>query len=227
MTLRTVYLHGVLGKEFGEKFRFDTSTAADTLRALNCAFPGRFIAAIQKYSYRLVRGDPETGMDLDMDEIVAFKLGSGNLHMIPVVSGAASQTTKGTTKVVLGAALVGGAIFLSGGTLATPLASSGLLSGLTYGNIAVVGIGLALAGVSTLLAKPPVSTASNGISTGGAATGDLAQEGSAIPLVYGRCMVPGVPVSLASQTEDIDVYANQNGSIEDAFGHDPSYWGGY
>lgn len=227
MTLRYVHLHGALGEEFGEKYRFDTSTAADTLRALNCAFPGRFIAAIQKNAYRLVRGDPEVGMDLDMDEIREFRLGTGDLHMIPIASGASSQTTKGTTKIVLGAALIGGAIFMSGGTLAAPLASSGLLSGLTYGNIALVGLGLALAGVSTLLAKPPVSTASNNISAGGAATGDLAQEGKPIPVVYGRYMVPGVPVSLASQTEDIDVYANSNGSIEDAFGHNPAYWNGF
>jgi predicted phage tail protein len=227
MTLRFVHLHGALGEEFGETFRFDTTTASDTLRALNCAFPGRFIQAIQKSSYRLVRGHIETGMDLDMEEILGFKLGRSDLHMIPVASGAISQTTKGTTKVVLGAALVGTAIFMSAGTLAAPLATSGLLSGLTYGNIAAVGLGLALAGAATLLTKAPTpSTASNNVSASGSATGDLAQEGSPIPLVYGRYMVPGIPISVASQTEDIDVYANSNGSIEDAFGHNPSYWNG-
>jgi hypothetical protein len=86
---------------------------------------------------------------------------------------------------------------------------------------------LALAGVSTLLTKPPVQTASNDVSVAGSATGDLGQEGAAIPLVYGRVMTPGVPISVSSQTEDIDVYANSAGSIEAAFGHDPAYWGGY
>src|SRR6185437_11830439 len=118
--IRTVHLHGALAKEFGESFRFDTSTACDTLRALNCAFPGKFIKALQGNSYRLVRGDPDTGMELDLEEINKFRLGGADLHLIPVAEGAMTQTAKGTTKIVLGAALVGGAIFMSGGTLATP-----------------------------------------------------------------------------------------------------------
>jgi predicted phage tail protein len=225
--LRTIHLYGALADEFGESFRFDTSTAADTLRALNCAFPGRFVKALEGNSYRLVRGDPNAGMDLDLEDVQLFKLGAANLHLIPVAEGAMNQTTKGTTKIVLGVALIGGAIFMSGGTLATPLASSGLLSGMTYGNIAIVGLGLALAGVSTLLTKPTAQSASNDVSVSGSATGDLGQEGAAIPLVYGRVLTPGTPISVASQTEDIDLYANSAGSIEAAFGHDPSYWGGY
>lgn len=230
MSLRTVHLYGPLAEEFGESFRFDVATAGEAMRALNCAFPGRFIAALEGKSFRLVRGDPDTGMDLDMDEVIKFKLGRADLHLIPVAEGAMNQTAKGTTKVVLGAALVGGAIFMSGGMLATPvsaLAGMPLIGGTTYGTIAAVGLGLALSGVATLLTKPPVNTASNNISGSGSATGDLGQEGAAIPLIYGRFMVPGIPISLSSQTEDINVYANSNGSIEADFGHNPSYWNGY
>ena len=51
-------------------------------------------------------------------------------------------------------------------------------------------------------------------------------HGSAIPLIYGEVLVGSVPISVASAVEDIDVYANQQGSIETAFGHTPSYWSG-
>lgn len=227
--MRTIHLYGALAEEFGDSFRFDTATAADTLRGLNCAFPGKFARALEGNSYRLVRGDIEAGMDLDLEEIVQFKLGAADLHLIPVAEGSSmSAHTKGTVKIVLGAALVGGAIFFSGGTLAAPLAglSSPAFFGLSWGNIALVGLGLALAGAATLLTKPPVQTASNDVSVAGGATGDSGQEGAAIPLVYGRVLTAAVPVSMFSQTEDIDVYANNTGSIESQFGHTTDYWSG-
>lgn len=230
--MRTVHLYGALAEEFGEKFRFDTSTAADTLRGLNCAFPGRFVKALEGNSYRLVRGNIETGMDLDLEEIILFKLGEADLHLIPVAEGSSmSQGTKGGIKLVLGAALIGGAIFFSAGTLAAPLSGLGTavpgLFGMTYGNIAMVGLGLAVAGVATLLTKPPVQTASNDVSASGSATGDLGQEGAAIPLIYGRVLTSGIPVSTFSTTEDINVYADSKGTIEADFHHTADYWDTY
>ena len=226
MTLRTVHLHGALGAEFGESFCFDVATAGEALRALNCAFPGKFVKALQGKSYRIVRGEPDTGMDLDLDLVKDLRLGSADLHLIPVAEGAMNKTAKGTTKIVLGAALIGGAIFLSGGVLSTPLASSGILSGTTYGTVAAIGVGLALAGVATLLTKPAAQTASNDVSIAGGMNGDTGQQGAAVPLIYGEVLAPGIPISVASDSEDLDVYANSAGSVEAAFGHNPSYWAG-
>jgi predicted phage tail protein len=224
--IRTIHLYGALANAFGESFRFDVATAAEALRALNCAFPGRFVKALEGNAYRLTRGDLDTGMDLDLELVNGFRLGKADLHLIPIAEGASSQTAKGTTKIVLGAALIGGAIFMSGGTLATPLATSGLLSGVTYGNIAVLGLGLALAGVSTILTKPATQSASNDVSVAGGANGDTGQQGAAVPLIYGEVLAPGIPISVASDNEDIDIYADSAGSIEAAFGHNPSYWSG-
>jgi predicted phage tail protein len=227
MTLRTIHLHGHLKDSFGPSFRFDVATAAEALKALNCAFPGKFVAAIREGSYKIVRGALRTGAVLDMELINELKLGSADLHLIPIAEGAAmSQTAKGTTKIVLGAALVGGAIFMSGGIMATPLAASGLASGITYGNIAMIGLGIALAGVSTLLTKPAVNTSSNSLSVSGGDIGNSGGQGNAIPLIYGEVLVGSVPISVSSAVEDIDVYANSAGSIETAFGHTPSYWSG-
>jgi predicted phage tail protein len=226
--MRNVVLHGALAEQFGDSFRFDVATASEALRALNCAFPGKFIKALEGNAYRLVRGDLESGMDLDLELTNRFKLGNADLHLIPVAQGSQmSRTAKGTTKIVLGATLIGGALFFSGGTLAAPLSVAGLsVPGLTYGSLALAGLGLALAGVSTLLTKPATQTASNDVSVSGAADAQTGSEGSAIPLVYGETLAPGIVISVASDSEDIDVYANSAGSIESAFGHDPSYWAG-
>ncbi|KYH00134.1 tail assembly protein [Bradyrhizobium sp. DOA1] len=221
--LRTIHLHGRLGKEFGASYQFDVATAAEALRALNCAFPGRFVKAIERGSYRIVRGDKRNGMQLDIDLINQFNLGHADLHMIPVVKGAKNEAAKGTTKIVLGAALVGGAIFLSGGMLATPIgALSGipLVGGMSYGTVAALGLGLALAGASTLLTKPAgeQTQASNGLSVNGGNIGNSGRQGDAIPLIYGECFVGSTPVQAWSDVEDISVYADSAGSIETAFG---------
>ncbi|MHC4051492.1 tail assembly protein [Bradyrhizobium sp. 25ACV] len=218
--LRTVHLHGKLGKEFGASHRFHVATAAEALRALNCTFPGRFLKAIEQGAYKIVRGDKRSGMQLDVDLVNQFNLGHADLHLIPVARGAKNETAKGTTKIVLGAALVGGAIFLSGGMLATPLAASGILSGATYGTVAAIGLGLALSGASTLLTKPPgeQTQASNSLSVNGGNIGNSGRQGDAIPLIYGECLVGSTPVQAWSDVEDISVYADSAGSIETAFG---------
>jgi predicted phage tail protein len=224
MTLRTVHLHGALKKQFGASYRFDVATASEALKALNCAFPGKFVKALETGSYKLVRGAPRTGMQLDLELIKSLKLGAADLHIIPVAKGAmTSQNAKGTTKVVLGAALIGGAIFMSGGTLAAPLgllgnAVPGLL-GVTYGNIAAVGLGLALAGVSTLLTKPAASATQSDASPTLNDIGNTGTQGAAIQLIYGDVLVGSVPISISSDVEDIAVYSDQQGSIEGAYGH--------
>ncbi|MGW1423184.1 hypothetical protein ACWAT4_24060 [Bradyrhizobium manausense] len=218
--LGTVHLHGRLSKDFGASHRFHVATAGEALRALNCAFPGRFVKAIEQGAYKIVRGDKRNGMQLDLDLVNQFNLGRADLHIIPIAKGAASNTAKGTTKIVLGSALVGSAIFLSGGVLATPLAASGILSGTTYGTVAAIGLGLALSGASTLLTKPAgqPTQASNGLSANGGNIGNSGQQGNAIPLIYGECMVGTTPIEAWSDVEDISVYADSAGSIETAFG---------
>ena len=218
MTLRTVHLHGALKKQFGPKHRFDVGTAAEALRALNCAFPGAFVTALQTGSYKLVRGALRTGLNLadgdDLDLIMGMRLGSADLHLIPAAKGAVSG--KGVAKTVLGVALIGGAIFMSGGT-----AGAGLLSGMsgtafgiggfTWGNVAMIGLGLTLAGASTLLANPAATPIDNekdqsrsfsGVSGNG-------NQGDAIPCIYGECLVPGIPISFDMNIEDTFTY---NGS---------------
>jgi predicted phage tail protein len=202
--MRTVHLHGRLKKQFGASHRFEVATAGEALRALNCAFPGAFVKALQTGSYQVVRGDRHSGMRLDLELVSALNLGMADLHLIPAAIGAANG--KGVAKTILGAALIGGAIFMSGGTLAAPLTiGSFAVPGMTWGSIAAVGLGLALAGASTLLSKPADATAStdsynlNGPSNGG-------KQGDAIQLIYGQVRVGSVNVSFDADIEDFNAY---------------------
>ncbi len=210
--MRSIYLHGRLKKQFGAKHRFDVGTAAEGLRALNCAFPGDFVGALKDGHFRIVRGDFRNGMALDLRLVSELRLGQADFHIIPVAAGAANGAGKGTAKTVLGAALIGGAIFMSGGTLAAPL--SGMASaipgiGIAWGNIAAVGLGIALTGASTLLAKADTdslkdtATEDSHMLNGPGSTG---KQGSAIPLIYGRCMVTPTPISIDADIEDIGAY---------------------
>jgi predicted phage tail protein len=210
MTLRTIHLHGHLKKTFGPSFKFDVRTAGEALRALNCAFPGKFVEALQIGSYKIVRGDKRNGTAFDLELVNSFNLGRADIHVIPVAKGASNS--KGTVKTILGVALIGGAIFLSGGTLAAPLSQlgsavtiGGTSLGFTWGTVAAIGLGLTLAGVSTLMSNPATAsdkTESYAIS-GPTNTG---QQGSAIPLVYGEVITGSIGVSFDADIENIGAY---------------------
>lgn len=215
--MRTIHLHGHLKKKFGASHRFEVDTAAEGLRALNCAFPGEFIAALKQGAYRIVRGDRNTGMLLDLNLVNEFRLGRADFHIIPVAQGAANGSGKGTAKVILGGALIGGAIFMSGGTLATPLGGILASTGATWGNIAAVGLAVSLSGASTLLAKADTSTPENTKADDHSfmlnGPGAVGKQGSAIPLIYGRCMVTPVPITIDADIEDIGAYQGAVGVL--------------
>ncbi|MEH2517542.1 putative phage tail protein [Bradyrhizobium sp. AZCC 1610] len=219
--LRSIHLHGHLKKQFGAKHRFDVRTAAEALRALNCAFPGDFVTALQTGSYKLVRGDKRSGMHLDLDLVNTFKLGIADLHLIPVAAGASNS--KGIAKTIIGTALIGTAIFMSGGTLAAPLAGMGGVAfpvagmSVTWGNIALLGLGVALSGVSTMLAgntnKPEEQKNEDSFTINGPSNG--ARQGMAIPLIYGEVITGSVTVSFDADIEDIGAYQGVTGSMGD------------
>lgn len=220
--MRTIHLHGRLKKQFGPKHRFDIRTAGEALRALNCAFPGDFCTALQSGSYKLVRGDKRSGMQLDLKQVCEFGLGMADLHVIPVAAGAGNG--KGIAKTIVGAALVGGAIFFSGGTLAAPLAGlSGTAfsiggMGFTWGNIALVGLGMAIAGGATLLAGNQAATDSTVSDSSFAINGptNSAKQGDPIQLIYGEVITGAVTVSFDADIEDISVYSGITGSLGDS-----------
>lgn len=206
--MRNVYLHGHLGEQFGTEFRLSVETVGEAIRAFNANFKG-FLDALKEGEYELVRGDQSSGMRLGLDDVNAFRLGAADFHLVPVVAG--SKNGGGIIKTVIGVALIGAAIFFSGGTLAAPLAGMSQaipgLMGLSYGNMAMLGLSLAVAGVASMLAKTPPAAASaaseNSFSLGG--PGNTYEQGNPVPLVYGEVITGSVLVSAGLDIEQIPV----------------------
>ncbi|ACF02472.1 putative phage HK022 GP20-related protein [Rhodopseudomonas palustris TIE-1] len=222
--MRTIHLHGRLKTLFGPKHRFDVLTAAEALRALNCAFPGEFVKELSEGAYCVVRGNRHSGMQLDIELVTSFKLGNADLHIIPVAAGAANGTNKAVGKTILGTVLIGAAVFMSGGAAGGLLAGMGAQAltgvGITWGNIALVGLGLALSGGATLLANasdPTTSDTKTDESFTTAGPTNLAQQGAAIPLIYGETMTGSNVISFDADIEDIRAYQDAQGSMADYY----------
>lgn len=200
--LRNIHLHGALGEKYGREFRLSVKTAGEAVRALHVNFPG-FIDDVQQGSYEIIRGEVgPKGLWLDIDDLNDFNLGNADLHIVPAIEG--SSKGGGVIKTVLGVALVGGALAFSGGSLAAPLAASGLMSGMTFGNLAMVGLALTVAGVASLLTPPKVSTSDQSSARFTGPQNTYAQ-GNPVPLVYGRVITGSVMISCGMDVEPIPV----------------------
>lgn len=197
--MRRVILHGRLRKRFGPEFRLDVATCGEAIRGIGVQVKG-FLEVLKEGSYEVVRGKRATGMRLAEGDINAFNLGNADLHLIPVTAG--SKKNGGGLKMILGVALVGIAIFASGGTLAAPLAG---LSGSMWGTVAMMGVGMALTGASQMMAKKETSKdeTKKEDSFAFSGPGNATEQGNAVPLIYGRVMTGSIPASLGVDVEDI------------------------
>jgi predicted phage tail protein len=216
--MRNVHLHGRLKKIFGGSFRFDVESAAEALRALNCAFPAKFVDELKRGHYQIIRGRRHGGLNLDIEEVLHLRLGMADLHIVPVTAGSKNARQGGTFKMIAGAVLIGGAILLSGGTLAAPLAgmAGGVLPGLlggavTWGNIAMIGVGLVFAGAAQMKTKPPEtkSTESAAAENSHMMNGptNINEQGSPVPCIYGGPILVGAQaVSAGFDIEQIGAY---------------------
>lgn len=195
---RKIHLHGALGKRFGRVHLLDVATAGEAGRALAAVLPGFRDFAVGKW-FRVVRGDRRTGLTLGEDDL-AFELGSADLHIVPVLAGRGGRG--GLGKIIAGVFLIGAAFFFPG-TIAAIGTSTGL--GITAGQVAGLGVALALSGLGQMLAPKPKSTKdqSSYLFEGGA---NVTTEGGPVPLVYGRRFrVNPVLVGVGLSTEDIAV----------------------
>lgn len=208
--MRNIYLHGHLKKAFGAHFRLNADTPGKAIRLLNVNFPG-FEAALRKGWYRLVIGDRVKGERWGLDQ-VEMNLGRADFHLVPVAGG--SRGKGGVLKAVLGVALVGAAIFFSGGTLAAPLAGlgtalPGLGGSVTWGNLAALGVVTALAGVSQLISPQAKSDTGSKKEDSFALSGPTnpQEQGFPVPVGIGEIIQGGIPVSVGYDVEDIPVGA--------------------
>ena len=202
--LRKVKLYGQLSEFVGHKeFDVEVNTVGQAVSFLINNFPQLENYMSPKY-YHVKVGN----FDIDKDEI-HYPVGKEDIHFVPVISGAG----RGFGKILLGAALIGGAFLMPAGSGLTlmqgikagSLANVGLLTkGMLY-----VGASLALQGVTDLLfplpkpepfsseQDPQLSFSFNGLQ-------NTSIAGTPIPIVYGEIMTGSVVISAAIDTNQVE-----------------------
>jgi len=180
--MTTVYVHGLLGKEFGRKFKFSLSRASDALKAIDAnktGFCNRIIELSKKGAhYSLVVDGKLEHSPLSIKNIK-------EVHVVPSIIGSA-----GVAAVIGVVATVGG---LYAGTLGTSYA---LLSTI----LITVGSAALSYGISNLLMKDSGQTAKDAGSASARANAlnksflfsngeNVAEQGNPVPLGYGRLRI--------------------------------------
>lgn len=189
--MNTVHLHGRLGKDFGDSYQLEIDDAKEAIRALCSQLPG-FAETIREGNWRVVRGDLETGMDLD-EESLDLRLGDKPVHIIPVAEGAGGD---GVGKIIVGGLLIASAFFTGGATLAIAMGAAGA--------------GLMVAGVTMMLTPTPETgdyedKQKNEQSYLFDGPVNVNKQGVAVPLIYGETMTGSVVISAGIRAEDIPI----------------------
>ena len=203
--LRKVKLYGKLAEFVGHKeFEVQVDNVAKAVSFLIHNFPGLEEHMSPQY-YQVKVGN----YDIDKDEI-DYPVGREDIHFIPVIAGAGG----GGRKLLLGAVLIGGAIFAGGGFGAlfskSGLAFGGGKFGAFMGKFAMnLGIGLAISGVSEMLFPLPKSQDFSSeedprlsFSFGGVQ--NTSRAGTPIPIVYGEIITGSVVISAAVDTNQVE-----------------------
>ena len=201
--MRTVFLHGHLGARFGDAHRLEVDSVAEAIRALKCNFEG-FYASLKEGSYQIIRGSLDSGEQLEED-LLTFGLGNADLHIVPVIEGAGDDS-KMIITAVLGVILIASAVFFAPGAIAAAGALQGGafsaamgataftiplgLGAVTFGQVAMFGGLLALAGVAQMLAPTPKVANYNDRETKRTSwlfNGPVnrIEQGGALPVIYG------------------------------------------
>jgi predicted phage tail protein len=199
--MRTVHLHGGLSR-FGDKHVISVETVGEAVRALCVNFKG-FQQELKSGAWHIIRGPKDTGMSLDIDEAMALKLGSADIHFVPAVAGA--KRSGGVLKTVLGIALIA-ASFGTASFLAAPM--FGVAGATTWGGaLGMMGLSLALGGLSMLLAPETEDASKDKSYTMSGPVGN-GRQGAGVPLVYGEVVAPAMMISGGldiSQMKTLDV----------------------
>ena len=202
--LRKVKLYGELAKFVGHKeFEVQVDTVGKAVSFLIHNFPGIESYMSPRY-YQVKVGK----YDIDKNEL-GYPVGKEDIHFIPVISGSG----KGFGKILLGAALIGVAVF-SGGA---GFGAGGVLGfGSTTGAFSLaalggnIGIALVLSGVSDMLFPLPEPQRFNSeedprLSFSFSGVQNTSRAGTPVPVVYGEIFTGSVVISAAVDINQVDV----------------------
>jgi len=203
--LRKLKLYGQLAEFIGHKeFDIKVNSVSQAVSFLIHNFPEveRFMGP--KY-YQVKVGN----YDIDESEL-SYPVGQEDIHFIPAISGAG----RGTGKILLGAALIGGAFLftpLTMGSFFSPIVAPGSLAAAMPLTKAALGIGAALVlqGVSEMLFPLPEPQKFNSeedpqLSFNFSGVQNTSRAGTPVPIVYGEIITGSVVISAAVDTNQVE-----------------------
>lgn len=194
--LREVHLGGRLGKRYGRVHRFDISTPAEALRALEANHPG-FMSEMLKmgeqgYGYRILHGK---GFKHGLDNAVEVAQPcSGPIRIQPEIAGAKKG---GLGQILAAVAIVVAAIYAP--QLLTSMGMSGATAGKVAASMMGTGIAMGIGGVIQLLspqqgASTPDEDKKNPSYVFDGPINTMAQ-GHPVPVGYGELIVGSAVIS--------------------------------
>ena len=192
--MKTVRLHGWLGKRFGRSFDLEVASPAEAVRALCSQLKG-FQKALSDdtHGFRVRVQSTVLG-----EEELHYPFGiSETLHIVPVIAGSGGKN--GIGQIILGIALIIVSYFfppayaLFGVVVAPALAS--------------FGVSLILGGVAQMLFAPPSAKSSerpeNLPSYAFNGPVNTVQQGNGVPILYGELIIGSQVVSAGLFVEDL------------------------
>ena len=199
--LRKVKMYGELAEFVGYKeLEAVVKNPAEAIRFLVTNFPKLEAYMSNKYYQVLVGKD-----DVDKEDL-HNPIGQDDIHIVPVITGAGGNSPFG--RILLGAALIGGAFLFSPLTFAnfsTTAMGFGSAAGIAKG-VAVIGGALVLQGVSEMLfpmPKPEFPEDDPRISFGFSGVQNTNRAGTAHPIVYGEVITGSVVISAGIDTNQV------------------------
>ena len=192
MTLKTIKLHGILGKKFGQFFKLDVQTAREATHAIACQNKEfkRFMLESDKLGLKFaVFLGRKNITENDIDNVTD----SDVIHIVPRIVGSGGSSFN-WLQVVAGAVLVGVGAFTFGATTATGAALIGAGIGMFVGGVA----GLLMPTVDMSNQDPDGNKANKGF--GSAVT--TVSQGNPVPILYGEREIGGFYASGGIYAED-------------------------
>lgn len=199
MTMTTVKLGGRLGQEFGQVWHLDIDRPSEAIRAIEANKPG-FVKRIQELSdmglvFRL-RLNKRAVDDTEVDALH----GGQTVTLMPIVRGAGA-----VGRIIVGSVLIASS-FIPG------------VAGTPWGTAMLnIGASMIIGGVIEMLSpqqKIGTSSTNNALSSYSfGSSANVAGQGYAIPVGYGRMLVGSIAVAAGIYAENMGSYTNTNPTL--------------
>lgn len=207
--LTTIHLGGKLGTLHGKTWHLRVSSPAEAIRAININTGGKlrqYLATEGAKKFYKIAVGKKTNV-LEKNEL-RNRSGEADIYVLPTVHGANS----GAGKIIAGIVLIVAAVITQQYELLGPVGQG------TFGGAVVsagygLGASLVLGGVTQLLTPTPNFNNSSSAGQGSTLFNGNAvavNQGGAVPLIYGRALVPAVPICISFSNEDVQVTADSN-----------------